>query len=58
MKDPSETKETEVADLFPESYAESRARFRRDLHLVWRLWPDVRQACEGILRAEGFLAHP
>jgi len=36
---------TRVSNLFPRSYAASRARFRRGLDLVQRQWPDARLDC-------------
>jgi hypothetical protein len=35
----------EVSTLFPKTYEESRARFRQDIDLVQRFWPDARLGC-------------
>jgi predicted deacylase len=40
-----EARVAHISTLFPQSYEESRARFRQNLRRVQRLWPDARLEC-------------
>ena len=40
----------EVSTLFPQTYEESRARFRKDIDLVQRFWPDARLGSHCLVR--------